>query len=163
VIVMDLVLPSMGGIDAMEQILQLLPQTRVLILSACHSSEHVFRALRVGASGYVLKEAAAGDLVHAVQTVFVGDRYLSARITAMVIDGLVNNCTPQSPIERLSARERQVLHLTVAGASSAEIGKQLSLSRKTIDTYRSRVMGKLHVSDRTQLIHFAIEHALTPA
>jgi DNA-binding NarL/FixJ family response regulator len=163
VIVMDLMLPELSGIDATERILSQLPQTRVIVLSVCHTSEHVFRALRAGARGYVLKEAAGGDLVRAVAAVFAGKRYLSPQITEVVIDGLLNNVAPQSPLERLSGREREVLHLTVAGSSSAEIAQQLSLSRKTVDTYRSRVMEKLGVPDLTHLIHFAIEHAMTPA
>lgn len=162
VVVMDLVLPELSGIDATERILESLPQTRVVILSGCHTSEHVFRALRAGASGYVLKEAAAGELVRAIKAVLAGERYLSSGITSLVVDGLLSNAKPESPLDSLSAREREVLHLTVAGASSAYIAKQLSLSRATVDTYRSRAMDKLHVANRSELIHFAIQHALTP-
>jgi DNA-binding NarL/FixJ family response regulator len=163
VIIMDLVLPQMSGVDATERILSLLPQTQVVVLSVCHTSEHVFRALRAGARGYVSKEAAGVELVCAVKAVFVGATYLSPRITEVVIDCLLNRAALQSPLERLSGREREVLHLTVGGSSSAEIARQLSLSRKTVDTYRSRVMEKLGVPDLTGLIHFAVEHAMTPA
>jgi len=163
VVVMDLVLPELSGIDATQRILEAQPKTRVVILSACHTSEHVFRALRAGASGYVLKEAAGGELVRAIDAVMTGERYLGSGITSLVIDGLLNNSMLQSPLESLSSREREVLHLTVAGASSAEIAKRLSLSRATVDTYRSRVMEKLHVTNRSELIQFAIQHALTPA
>lgn len=163
VIIMDLVLPELSGVDATERILNLLPQTQVVVLSVCHSSEHVFRALRAGARGYVLKDAAGVELVGAVNTVFGGQPYLSPRITEVVIGRLLNKAASHSPLERLSGREREVLHLTVGGSSSAEIARQLSLSRKTVDTYRSRVMEKLGVADRTGLIHFAIEHAMAPA
>jgi len=163
VIVMDLVLPELSGIDATTRILALLPLTRIVILSACDTSEHVFRALRAGARGYVLKEGASTELVQAVLTVVAGDRYLSPGITGVLIDALLNDAAPASPIESLSPREREVLHLTVSGASSAEIGEKLSLSRKTVDTYRSRVMGKLGVPDLAGLIRFAIAHAMTPA
>ena len=163
VVVMDLMLPELSGVDATERILSQLPLTQVVVLSVCHTSEHVFRALRAGARGYVLKEAAGAELVHAVAMVFAGERYLSPRITEVVIDAMLSNSGPLSPLERLSGREREVLHLTVAGSSSAEIAQQLSLSRKTVDTYRSRVMDKLGVSDLTGLIHFAVEHAMTPA
>jgi DNA-binding NarL/FixJ family response regulator len=162
VIIMDLVLPELSGIDAMERILCLLPQTQIVVLSVCHTSEHVVRALRAGARGYVLKEAGGAEIVCAVQAVIVGERYLSSRITEVVIDSLLNKAGLLSPLERLSGREREVLHLTVGGSSSAEIARQLSLSRKTVDTYRSRVMEKLGVVDLTGLIHFAIEHAMTP-
>lgn len=163
VVVMDLMLPELNGVDATERILALLPRTHIIILSACHTSEHIFRALRAGAHGYVVKEAVAADLVRAVLAVMAGERFLSPQITDAVIGGALNNPgSAQSPLERLSKREREVLHLTVAGSSSAEIALRLSLSRKTVDTYRSRVMEKLCVADLTALIHFAIEHALTP-
>lgn len=163
VIVMDLVLPELSGVDATLRILADLPRTRIVILSACDTSEHVFRALRAGARGYVLKESAGAELVQAVLAVFAGERYLSARLTGIVIDKLLSDAAPVSPIERLSAREREVLHLTVGGASSAQIGEKLSLSRKTVDTYRSRVMEKLGVPDLAGLIRFGIVHALAPS
>jgi DNA-binding NarL/FixJ family response regulator len=162
VIIMDLMLPELSGVDATQRILTLLPQTRVVILSVCHTSEHVFRALRAGARGYVSKEAAGAELVSAIEAVFVGATYLSPRITEAVVGGLLRKTELNSPLDRLSGREREVLHLTAGGSSSAEIARQLSLSRKTVDTYRSRLMEKLGVADRTGLIHFAIEHAMTP-
>jgi DNA-binding NarL/FixJ family response regulator len=163
VVVMDLALPGLGGIEAMVHILRRLPQTRIVVLSASQSSEHVFRALRAGAIGYIVKGAASTDLVHAVRAASIGERYLSASITGLVVDGLLSMRQAKSPIESLSNREREVLQLTVAGLSSAAIGTQLSLSRKTVDTYRSRLMEKLHVPDRSALIHYAIEHALGQA
>jgi two-component system, NarL family, response regulator NreC len=163
VIIMDLVLPELSGADATERILTLLPQTRVVVLSVCHTSEHVLRALRAGACAYVSKEAACAELVCAVKAVFVGETYLSPQITEVVIDCLLNKTVLQSPLERLSGREREVLYLTVGGSSSAEIARQLTLSRRTVDTYRSRVMQKLGVADLTGLIHFAVKNAMIPA
>lgn len=162
VVVMDLVLPELSGIDATLRILAARPRTRVVILSACDTSEHVFQALRAGARGYVLKESVSAEIVQAVLAVLDGERYLSPRITGVVIDTLLGDASPASPIESLSPREREVLHLTVSGASSAEIGEKLSLSRKTVDTYRSRVMGKLGVADLAGLVRFAVAHAMTP-
>jgi DNA-binding NarL/FixJ family response regulator len=161
VIVMDLRLPELNGIDATERILRDLPSTRVVIFSACQSAEHIVRALRAGALGYVLKQSAAVEVVHAVAAVLEGNRYLSPSIEA-ALAGLQIDLDLPSPLERLSAREREVLHLTVAGASTSAIARELSLSPKTVETYRSRIMEKLCVPDRTALIHFAIEHALTP-
>jgi len=162
VVVMDLVLPDLSGIDATLRILAALPLTRIVILSACDTSEHVFRALRAGARGYVLKECASAELVKAVLAVVAGERYLSPRITGVVVDSMLADDESASPIESLSPREREVMHLTVGGASSAEIGIKLSLSRKTIDTYRSRVMEKLGVPDLAGLVRFAVAHAMTP-
>jgi DNA-binding NarL/FixJ family response regulator len=162
VIVMDLALPELSGIDATLLILAAQPLIRVVMLSAWDTSEHVFRALRAGARGYVLKESAGTEIVQAVAAVSKGHRYLSARLTGVLIDGLLDDPNSASPIESLSPREREVLHLTVTGASSADIGVRLSLSSKTIDTYRSRVMGKLGVTDLAGMIRFAVAHELAP-
>jgi DNA-binding NarL/FixJ family response regulator len=159
---MDLMLPDLSGVDATQRILTRLPRTHVVVMSVCHTSEHVFRALRAGARGYVVKEGVSADLVRAVLAVIAGERFLSSQITELVIGAVLRNSELLSPLERLSKREREVLHMTVAGSSSAEIAHRLSLSRKTVDTYRSRIMGKLGVSDLTGLIHFAIEHAMAP-
>ena len=161
-VIMDLVLPILNGIDATQRILTSLPQTKIIVLSACYTSEHVYRALRAGAHGYVIKEAAGPELVCAVRTVLSGKRYLSPSIAAAFSCDPPDDADARSPLERLSAREREVLHRTVEGHSSAQIGLQLSLSPKTIDTYRSRLMQKLGVADRSTLIRFAILHALAP-
>jgi DNA-binding NarL/FixJ family response regulator len=160
VIIMDLVLPDMNGIDATVRILSLLPLTQIIALSACHTTEHVRRALRAGARGYVVKAAMGGELVLAVQAVMAGRQFLSPGITPLVIEGLLKDSVSKSPMERLSAREREVLHRIVAGSTSADIAAHLSLSRKTVDTYRGRLMVKLGVDNRSALIRFAIEHEL---
>jgi DNA-binding NarL/FixJ family response regulator len=161
-IIMDLVLPVLNGIDATRRILTSLPLTKIIVLSACYTSEHVYRALRAGAHGYVIKEAAGSELVCAVRAVLSGKRYLSPSIAAAFSGDSPNDAAARSPLERLSAREREVLHRTVEGLSSAQIGLHLSLSPKTVDTYRSRLMQKLGVSDRSTLIRFAIQHAMAP-
>jgi DNA-binding NarL/FixJ family response regulator len=161
VVVMDLVLPALNGVDATKRILSALPRTRVVILTVCHTSEHIVRALRAGALAYVLKQSASTELVQAVLAVLDGKRYLSPQAAATLASVEFDSTRP-SPLERLSAREREVLHLTVSGATSSTIARQLSLSPKTVDTYRSRIMEKLGVADRTALIRFSIQHALMP-
>jgi DNA-binding NarL/FixJ family response regulator len=161
-ILMDLVLPDLSGIDATARILARQPQTRVIVMSASSTSEHVYRALRAGARGYVVKDAMGADLVDAVRTVLADKRYLSPRIAAYLQGGLLDDSRERSPMERLSTREREVLHRTVAGASSSQIAQHLSLSPKTVDTYRGRLMLKLGVSNRSALIRFAVAHGLTP-
>jgi DNA-binding NarL/FixJ family response regulator len=158
IVLMDLVLPDMNGIDATERILELLPLTRVIILSARQTIEHVYRALRAGALGYVIKDASPEELARAIHTVADGGQFLSPQVTPSIVDGAHCYSLPQSPMERLSKRERDVLHQIVAGGSSASIAQQLSLSRKTIDTYRGRLMTKLGVSNRSALIRFVIEN-----
>jgi DNA-binding NarL/FixJ family response regulator len=161
VIIMDLVLPDMSGINATECILTRLPLTRVIILSASHTVEHVYHAFRAGAVGYVAKNAPTSDLVLAVSAARSGRRFTSVQLTPTVIDAALSFSQSKSPLERLSARERDVLRQVVAGGTSAAIGQQLRLSRKTIDTYRGRLMTKLGVSNRSALIRFAIENAFT--
>jgi DNA-binding NarL/FixJ family response regulator len=157
IVIMDLFLPDMSGIDATKRILALLPLTRVIMLSARHTIEHVYGALRAGALGYVVKDAPAEELLQAVRSVREGKRYLSPQLAPMLGDATCYSL-PKSPLERLSMRERDVLHRIVAGGSSAAIGQHMSLSPKTIDTYRGRLMAKLGVRNRSELIRFVIEN-----
>jgi DNA-binding NarL/FixJ family response regulator len=161
VIIMDLAMPDMNGIEATQRILSTSPATSIIALSASHTSEHVSRALRAGARGYVVKDAKGTELVDAVRTVSAGKRYLSQHASAGPgADSLVD-CPTKTPMERLSARERDVMSRIIEGRTSLEIAKELSLSRKTVDTYRARLMVKLGVSNRTALIRFAIANELT--
>lgn len=164
VVVMDVSMPDMNGIEATGRILEILPQTHVLILSMQSSAEHVYRALKAGAHGYLLKESAGKVLVEAVRSVHSGGRYLSTGITETLVNDYLHQralIAEPSPLERLSRREREVLQLVVEGRSSVEIGGVLSLSPKTVDTYRSRLMHKLEISDVPTLVKFAIQHGLT--
>lgn len=159
VIIMDLILPDLNGIEASERILRTAPGTRIVVLSACHGAEHVHRAFRVGVRGYIVKDGVSTELAQAVKTVMAGERYCSPGISPAMFDAAADAAT-KSPMESLSGREREVLCGVVAGSSSAEIAQRLSLSRKTVDTYRGRLMVKLGVANRTALIRFAIEHEL---
>jgi DNA-binding NarL/FixJ family response regulator len=156
VIIMDLVLPDLNGIEATQRILEESPAIRIIVLSARQSAEHVHRALRAGVRGYVVKAAAGSDLLHAIRRVNAGGLYVSPDISSL----LATPTAPKSPYERLSVREREVLRRIVAGSSSADIAQHLSLSRKTVDTYRGRLMVKLGVSNRSALIRLAIENEL---
>jgi DNA-binding NarL/FixJ family response regulator len=160
VIIMDLAMPDLNGIEATQRILSARPMTSIIALSASHTCEHVTRALRAGARGYVVKDAKGTELVDAVRTVSAGKRYLSQRASpGPGADSLVDRPT-KTPMERLSARERDVMSRIIEGRTSLEIAKELSLSRKTVDTYRARLMVKLGVSNRTALIRFAIANDL---
>lgn len=164
VVVMDVAMPEMNGIEATAQIRKSCPATRVIILSMQGSAEHVYRALQAGAHGYLLKESAGRVLVEAVRSVHSGGRYLSPGITETLVDDYLHQrvtSAEASPLERLSRREREVLQLVVEGRSSVEIGAILSLSPKTVDTYRSRLMQKLEIGDVPTLVKFAIQHGLT--
>ena len=165
VAVIDIAMPELNGIEATYEIRQTCPETQVVILSMHSTAEHVFRALQAGAQGYLLKESAGMEMVEAVRAVHAGRRYLSQRITETMIDDYLRQrqaAERKSPLERLTPREREVLQLVVEGKSSAEIGDILSLSPKTVETYRSRLMRKLGLRDLPSLVKFAIQHGITP-
>jgi DNA-binding NarL/FixJ family response regulator len=161
VVVMDVAMPDLNGIEAAAMIRKRSPASRVVMLSMHSSSEHVYRAFAAGASGYVLKASAGVEVISAVRQVHLGRRYLSPALREA--SGAALSGTPRaSPLDSLSARERQVLQLVVEGKSSAEIAELVYLSRKTVETYRSRIMKKLGVSDVPALVKFALEHGITP-
>jgi len=162
IVIMDLMLPDLNGIVATERILHLLPRTAVIALSSSHSVEHIFQALKAGARGYLTKAALGTELVAAVRIVLEGGCYLGAQVTALISEIPKTRSPAKSPIESLSAREREVLHGTVMGATTSEIAQRLSVSAKTIDTYRSRLMRKLGLRSRAALLRFAIDHTLAP-
>ncbi len=165
VVVMDIAMPGMNGIEAMAQILRTNPASRVIILSMHATKEYIFQALQAGARGYLLKESAGIEVVNAVRMVHHGGSYLSPKISNQVIEGYVrpkDDDADSDPLSVLSPRERQIFRLVVEGKSSAEIAKILFLSPKTVDTYRSRLMQKLGVSDLLSLFKFAVQHKLMP-
>jgi len=165
IVIMDIAMPGLNGIEATLQIREVCPSTQVIILSIYSTNEHIFRALQVGACGYLLKESAGAEVVTAVHAVKAGQRYLSQKISDKVIDEYMlqrSVVEDESPMARLSPREREILQLVVEGKSSAEIAEVLYLSSKTIETYRSRLMKKLDVNDIPSLVKFSIQHGLTP-
>ena len=165
VVLMDIAMPELNGIEAANQIRETCSSTRVVILSMHASSEHIYRALQAGALGYILKESAGNEVANAVRVVHSGRRYLSQKISEMMIADYIHQrqTTPsRSPLERLSPREKEILQLVVEGKSSAEIADIIYVSKKTVETYRSRLMKKLDISDLPSLVRFAIQHGLTP-
>ena len=161
VAILDLSMPELDGISLTRQILAARPKTAIVILSMHSSAQHVFQALEAGALSYLLKESAGREIAETVRAVHLGRRHLGGRIAEIVAEG-ISNRRSTSPIESLSNREREILKLVADGLSSAEIGRRLSLSPKTVDTYRSRLMQKLQITDLAGLIKFAILHGLTP-
>ena len=165
VAIVDIAMPELNGIDATRKILQVCPSIRVIILSMYSSTEHIVRALRAGALGYVLKESAGIEVVNAIRVVHEGHRYLSEKILDSVIDDYLHRrdtVGADSPLARLSLREREILQLVVEGKSSIEAAKIIGLSPKTVETHRSRLMKKLEVADVVGLIKFGVQHGLIP-
>jgi RNA polymerase sigma factor (sigma-70 family) len=163
IVLMDIAMPQLNGVEATKQIRAVCPTTEVIILSMHASAKHIFRALKAGAKGYLLKGSASNEVVEAIRTVKVGQRYLSQKISEEVRSELTRHSLDriEDPLDRLSSREREVLQLVVEGKSSPEIAVQLHLSVKTVETYRYRVMQKLNLSDLPSLVKFAIQHGLT--
>lgn len=161
VVLMDISMPGLNGIEAAGRIKEAQPAAHVIMLSMHDTAEHVYRALRAGAEGYLLKDSVGREVVDAVRSVSVGRRYLSARIASLgAIEERLNARADASPLESLSAREREVLQLVVEGKSSAEIATLIHLSPKTVETYRSRLMQKLGLADVPALVKFALQHGL---
>jgi len=160
IVIMDIAMPELDGVEATRRIVERCPETRVLILSMYLSAEHIYRALQAGAQGYVLKESAGEEVVDAIRTLRAGKRYLSHRITETVIDDYLREGTNVSPLDSLSLRERDVLQLVVEGRTNAAIAQALSLSPKTVETYRARIMKKLKVKDTVELVKFSMRHGL---
>ena len=156
VVVMDNAMPELNGTEATRIIRKRCAQTRVVMLSMHSNSVHIQRALQAGAGGYVLKESVGRELVDAIRTVHAGRRYLSMPLTDKLLDRLMSD-VPEDPLSRLSGRERQVLQMIAEGKSVVDIAGKLSLSRKTVETYRERMMEKLALDDLAALIKFAIQ------
>lgn len=162
IVIMDISMPEMNGIEAIRKILVEHPEVRVIVLSMLGTADHVFHALEAGARGYLLKESAGRDVMEAVQLVSTGEMYFSQPITRTMVDDYMRARVESdaNPLESLSMRENEILCMVVEGKTSAEIGRSLHLSPKTIDSYRSRMMQKLGLSDMPELIKFAIKHGL---
>jgi DNA-binding NarL/FixJ family response regulator len=163
-VIMDISMPELNGIEATEQIMQIHPDTRIIILSMHSGPEHIFRALKAGARGYLMKESAGKELILAIKAVTDGRRYLSEKIDDLLIEDYIQNREPlpsRKSLNGLSNREREVLQLVVEGKSSREIAEILYLSPKTVETYRSRLMDKLGIRDIPGLVKFAIQEGIT--
>jgi DNA-binding NarL/FixJ family response regulator len=161
VAILDIGLTEQNGIEVTSQMRVLSPMTRVVILSTRGSSEHVYRALKAGARGFLPKEASGAEVLEAVKTVCKGKRYLSTKVTTAIIDDYIDENRSTSPLDSLTVRERQVLQLVVEGKSSAQTADLLSLSPKTVESYRSRIRQKLGIHDLPGLVKFAIRLGVT--
>jgi len=163
-IVLDVAMPLMNGIEAAREIRASDGKVGIIVLSMHGDRAYVTEALRAGASGYVLKSAAFSELLKAVDEVLAGRLYLAPSVSKTALDDYVrrvrDEVTP-SEIERLSARERQVLQLIAESKTSAEIGEVLHISPHTVDTHRRKIMEKLEVHNVVDLVKFAIRHGLT--
>jgi DNA-binding NarL/FixJ family response regulator len=165
VLVVDLMMPGIDGLEVIRRVRQLSPQTCVVILSMHANEACVLEALRAGASGYVLKDSTAEELAEAVRQVLAGRRFLSASLSERAIEAYVhkaNSGAAREPYDMLTAREQEVLRLAAEGLTNSEIGNRLSISPRTAETHRTNLMRKLGFESPTDLIRFAIRKGILP-
>jgi two-component system invasion response regulator UvrY len=159
VLVLDISMPDGGGLEVLKQLQTLKPHLRVLILSMYPEKQYALRALKAGAAGYLTKESAPDELITAIRQVAEGGRYITQSLAEKLAAELKSD-VEKEPHETLSDREYQVMTLLAAGKSATEIAAELSLSIKTVSTYRARVLEKLRLSSTAEIIRFAIERGL---
>lgn len=156
VILMDLIMPSMDGVEATRRVKHVSPRSQIVVLTSYHEDEHIFPALKAGALSYILKDVSAEELGSAVRKAAAGEAVLHPRVAARVIKELQGRrADALNPFTELSERELEVLKLIADGMSNAEIAAKLVLSEKTIKGHVSNILGKLHLVDRTQAAVYA--------
>jgi len=163
VLVMDLEMPGMSGLEAARQLKKRHGSVRVLVLTMHKDTERILNVLRAGAAGYILKDAAVSDLVDGIRMVHQGEVFLSPAISTQVMKGMLDRLETKgmtSPLDALTNREREVLQLIAEGHSRREIAKWLYISPKTVDTHRANLMRKLDVKDDAALVRLAIRCGL---
>lgn len=164
VVVMDISMPVKDGLAATAEITATLPDTHVLVLTMHAEEQYLLRVLEAGGSGFVLKRSADTELIEAIRTVQRGEAFLYPSATKLLLKAFQHRDRTQPPTAgRLTEREEEVLRLTAEGYSNSEIGGQLYLSPKTVDTYRQRIMEKLGLHHRAELVRYALETGLLRA
>ncbi len=165
VVLLDLVMPEMDGIEATPLIIEHSPHSRVIILTSFGEEDNVFPAIRAGAQGYLLKDIAPDDLVQAVRDAYLGQVQLHPEVARKLMSAIAAQeespaGQPAAPFEELTEREMEVLRLIAGGLNNREIADRLVISVKTVKTHVSSILGKLHLEDRTQAAIYALRHGL---
>ncbi len=159
ILIMDLTMPGKPGLEVLQDLRLLCPRMRVLVLTMHPEDSLAVRALRAGAAGYITKDAVAEELLRAIRKVAAGGKYVSATLAERLADAL-DVTSEKPPHETLSDREFQVFILIAKGKSIAEIAAALAISPATVNTYRARLLDKMHVSSNVELIHYALRNTL---
>jgi NarL family two-component system response regulator LiaR len=160
VVLMDLAMPGMDGVEAIRRIRARRPEARVLVLSSFHDDERLFPAVRAGAAGYLLKDVEPHELVRAIRTVHGGEGLLHPAVAARLMEEFADGSPPPPAADRLTAREREVLTLIAGGLSNKLIARELAISEKTVKAHVSSILGKLGLTDRTQAALYAVRAGL---
>jgi two-component system invasion response regulator UvrY len=162
VLLLDIHLGGRSGLELLSELQRRNLPLRVIVLTMSAQPHHVAEAIRLGAAGYVLKGSPASEVLQAIDSVLNGRRYLGGEVADLALQVLTGEAG-NDPLAGLSPRERQIVVMVARGQSSAQIGQQLHLSPKTVDTYRSRLMAKLGVPDMAALVRFAVKRGLVDA
>ena len=160
VLVVDLMMPSLNGLEVVREISHKHLQTRIVILSMHADESYVWEALKNGALAYVLKSSQSSTLIEAIRSVASGKRYLSPPLSDLLIDSFTKKCKDSLPnrYEDLTTRERQVLHLVAEGRTNAAVASLLSISPRTVEVHRAHLMRKLNLNNQAELVRFALKH-----
>lgn len=159
VVLLDITMPGRNGLEALEDFHRQHPKTAVLVLSASPEEDYALRALKLGAAGYLTKQSASDELIAAVRKALAGGKYVTASLAEKLAASLSGGA-PSEPHETLSNRELQVLRLIATGKTLKEIAAELSLSEKTIGTYRTRIAEKMNLHTNVELTRYALQHHL---
>jgi NarL family two-component system response regulator LiaR len=161
VVLMDLIMPGMDGVEATRQVKLAWPRAQVIVLTSYHNDEHIFPAIRAGALSYVLKDIDPDDLAEAVRRAHAGEAVLNPRVAARMVKeiGGTRSETP-NPFRELTGRELEVLRLVAAGKANQEIAGDLVISEKTVKTHITNILSKLHLTDRTQAAVYAWQEGI---
>lgn len=164
VVLMDIAMRNLNGIEATRKIKKLFPHTKVLVLTMYDNEECIFQILKAGASGYLIKDSAMTDLISAIRTIYHGDSYLSPSISKKVIDEYIRKAEigeKRCLDDLLSGREREILQLIAEGHSVPHIASLLCISKKTVEAHKTHIMEKLNIHDKVGLVKYAIRMGLT--
>jgi DNA-binding NarL/FixJ family response regulator len=163
-LILDVMMPGLNGLEVTRQVSQRAPQTRILVLSMYANEAYILAALRNGAAGYILKNASAETLADAVRLVVSGRRYLCPPFTERAIEAYIEKAEAGTldVYETLTSRERQVLQLLAEGHSNTAIAEQLTISPRTVEVHRAKIMQKLDLRTHTDLIRFALQRGILP-
>jgi two-component system, NarL family, response regulator NreC len=160
VLIVDLMMPGLNGLDLIKQVLKRLPRLRIVVLSMQSADSYVVEALQSGAAGYVLKETGPGEIIQAIKAVVAGDRYLSPKLAGRVLDSSSGRKKIADPYDTLTPREREILHLIIEGHTNVQIAARLVLSPRTVELHRSRIMKKLDLHNQTDIFRYALERGI---
>ena len=161
VVVTDISMPRLGGIEVVRRLHESLPRTRVLVLTMHQEDEYVLQAVRAGASGYLVKDSAAAELLAAVRSLQAGRGYFGPQASRALAEQMQNpDRTVDDPYGRLTAREREVFHLVIEGLTTKEIARRLDISVKTAENHRARVIAKVGVRNTAELVRYALRRGL---